>query len=282
MANKELTAFEKWVMESKGTEQPFSGEYCNMDAKGIYLCKRCGAALYRSEEKFASHCGWPSFEGEISGAVKHIPDADGRRTEIVCQSCQGHLGHVFEGEGYTPKNVRHCVNSVSLEFKPASDLARARAVFASGCFWGTEYHFARAPGVLETHVGYVGGHIDTPTYKEVCAGATGHYEAVEVIFDSTRTNFETLAKLFFETHDFGQEGGQGPDIGPQYKSAIFCQSLEEVETSQNLIRLLKEKGMPVATEIKGDARFWRAEESHQKYYFKNAKTPYCHVFRKVF
>jgi len=115
---KKLTEQEKHIIENKGTEAPFSGKYYNHTDTGVYTCKRCGAELYRSENKFDARCGWPSFDDEITGAVKRLPDADGRRTEIVCAKCDAHLGHVFENEGFTDKNTRHCVNSISMEFKP--------------------------------------------------------------------------------------------------------------------------------------------------------------------
>ena len=112
----QLTPEERYVIQAKGTEAPFTGEYTNTTDGGLYLCKQCDVPLYHSEHKFQSHCGWPSFDNEIAGAVVREPDADGRRVEIVCANCDGHLGHVFEGEGLTANNIRHCVNSISMKF----------------------------------------------------------------------------------------------------------------------------------------------------------------------
>lgn len=280
---KQLTPEEERVIVNKGTERPFTGEYYATTDSGIYVCKRCTTPLYRSSDKFDAHCGWPSFDDEIKGAVERIPDADGMRTEIVCANCKAHLGHVFEGEGLTGKNIRHCVNSISMVFIPAlKEVKTDRAIFASGCFWGTEYFFKKAKGVIATSSGYIGGIKDNPTYKEVSSGKTGHAEAVEVIFDPSKTSYEELVKLFFETHDPGQIGGQGPDIGSQYRSGIFYLSDEQKQISEKLIKILKDKGHKVVTEVTKAGTFWKAEDYHQDYYEHTGGSPYCHSYVKKF
>ncbi len=115
---KPLTKEEEAVIVQKGTETPFSGKFFAFWEKGTYVCRRCGTPLYRSERKFEANCGWPSFDAEVPGAVRRLPDPDGERTEIECANCGAHLGHVFLGEGFTEKNTRHCVNSISMEFIP--------------------------------------------------------------------------------------------------------------------------------------------------------------------
>jgi peptide methionine sulfoxide reductase msrA/msrB len=286
MTFNKLTPEEEKVIVHKGTEAPFTGIFNSHKAAGTYTCKRCSAPLFESGDKFESGCGWPSFDDALPGAVKQLPDADGRRTEILCAACDAHLGHVFVGERLTDKNVRHCVNSVSLGFAPEesteAEVAAASAYFAGGCFWGTEYYFQQAEGVITTSVGYMGGSNDDPTYREVCDGGTGHAEAVEVVFDPSKTNFEQLARLFFEIHDPTQVDRQGPDVGDQYRSAVFYANDEQKRTSKSLIQLLKDKGYDVATELVKAESFWVAEDYHQDYYQKTGKTPYCHSYQKRF
>ncbi len=280
-----LTPEEERIIAGKGTEYPGTGEYLHHTADGTYLCKRCGAPLYRSADKFDSGCGWPAFDDEIPGAVKRIPDADGRRVEIQCAACGAHLGHVFVGEYLTPKNVRHCVNSLSLKFAPAGTAGPKEvsvAYFAAGCFWGVEYWFKREPGVLETRVGYMGGSLDRPDYKRVSRGDTGHAEALKVVYDPAKTSFEKLARLFFEIHDFTQTDGQGPDLGDQYRSEIFAVDQAQADVAKRLLQELAAKGYHPATKVTMAPSFWPAEDYHQDYYGKNGQTPYCHAKRKVF
>ncbi|MBA2248731.1 MAG: peptide-methionine (S)-S-oxide reductase MsrA [Chitinophagaceae bacterium] len=157
-----------------------------------------------------------------------------------------------------------------------------RAIFASGCFWGTEYFFQKEKGVLKTTVGYTGGNKENPTYHDVCTGRTGHAEATEVIFDPTQTSYEQLVKLFFETHDQGQVNRQGPDIGTQYRSAIFYLDEEQRSIAERLINELKSNGYKVATELTMAGTFYKAEDKHQQYYTSGGGSPYCHRYTKKF
>ena len=281
MYNK-LTPEEERIIIHKGTEPPFSGKYNKHFEKGAYTCRRCGAELFESSSKFKSECGWPSFDDQIGPSVKRLPDPDGVRTEILCAKCDAHLGHVFLGEKFTTKNTRYCVNSISMDFVPPQKQKTQKAIFASGCFWGTEYHFKQAPGVISTTVGYTGGNVDNPTYKQVCTDKTGHAEAVEVVFDPSKTTYEKLAKLYFETHDFSQLNRQGPDVGTQYRSVIFYSDKQQQQVAQRLVRELKKKNYDVKTKIVPTKKFWPAELYHQDYYKKTGKTPYCYVYRKIF
>ncbi|HAO19694.1 MAG TPA: methionine sulfoxide reductase [Desulfobacteraceae bacterium] len=281
MKYNKLTPEEESVILRKGTEMPFSGKYYKHKETGVYVCKRCNAPLYRSEDKFDSGCGWPSFDDEIPGAIKRIPDADGIRIEIVCANCGAHLGHVFSGEKLTDKNIRHCVNSISLNFTPKEKKSE-KAYFAGGCFWGVEHYFQKEKGVISTKVGYMGGHTQHPTYKEVCNGGTGHIETAEVMYDPAQTDFEKLARLFFEIHDPTQIDRQGPDIGDQYRSAIFYVNDEQKQISEKLIKLLEKKGYKVATKLIKADKFWKAEDYHQQYYQNTGKQPYCHFYQKRF
>ncbi len=156
------------------------------------------------------------------------------------------------------------------------------AIFASGCFWGTEFYFQKAEGVISAAVGYIGGTKENPTYEEVCTGRTGHAEATKVTYDPSITSFENLVRLFYETHDPSQMNRQGPDIGTQYRSAIFYKDDEQKAIAEKITEQLKAKGHRVVTEITKAGLFYQAENYHQQYYNKGGGSPYCHRYIKKF
>jgi len=286
-ALKNLTPQERNVIINKGTERAFTGIYTKHTKDGVYKCKVCDTPLYKSNDKFSSHCGWPSFDDAIQGAIKEKPDADGQRVEILCAKCDAHLGHVFKGEGYTAKNTRHCVNSISLKFEKKEQAKSTtnsikKAYFAGGCFWGVEYHLESIKGVKDAISGFMGGTQKNPAYYDVIRKNTGHLETVEVVYDSNIVSYETLAKAFFEIHDPTQTNGQGPDIGSQYLSAIFVDNHEEQKSIKKLINILEKKGLNIATKIIKKSNFYKAEDYHQDHYKKKGSKPYCHAYVKRF
>lgn len=271
-----LTPTLRQIIQDKSTEYPFTGSYTDHEDAGTYLCRQCGLALFRSQTKFHSGCGWPSFDETIPDTVKSVLDADGRRTEIVCARCQAHLGHVFQGEHFTLKNTRHCVNSASLDFVPDLQVKDTEeAILAAGCFWGVEYFLKKCPGVLKTEVGYTGGHKQNVTYEEICQGHTGHVEAVRVVYDPSKVSYEEIVKYFFEIHDPTQKNGQGPDIGEQYLSVIFYFNESQKKVAEQVIGKLRQKE-DIATKLVPVSPFWPAEQYHQDYYLKTGREPYCH------
>ena len=277
-----LSDDEKRVILDKGTERAFTGKYWDHFETGSYVCRQCGAELYTGQSKFRSNCGWPSFDDEVKGAVKRVPDADGQRTEIVCAACDGHLGHVFLGEGFTPKNTRHCVNSISIVFRPKKKSASREAIFAGGCFWGVEHYFQKVKGVASVTSGYTGGRLTNPTYEQICTGNTGHAAAVHVVFDPKQVSYEELARLFFEIHDPTQLNRQGVDEGTQYRSAVFYSNDRQKEVAGKLIDDLGARGYKVVTQLQAASTFYPAEEYHQDFLEKHPERPVCHSRVKRF
>jgi peptide methionine sulfoxide reductase msrA/msrB len=271
---------EKRVLIGSGTEEAGTGKYVDFFEDGVYVCRQCGAPLYRSDDKFATTCGWPGFDDSVNEAVEMRPDPNPEKpwTEILCANCGGHLGHVFEGEGFTPKDIRHCVNSVSI-----AHAAMESALLAGGCFWGVEEAFRHLEGVILTEAGYSGGTAENVRYEDVKRGDAGHAEVVRVDFDPDVINYEDLLKVFFEIHDPTQIDRQGNDVGKQYRSVVFYRDEEQRQTAERVILKLRSKGIQAATQIEPAGVFWPAEEYHQKYFFKNpdkaANT--CHVRRKI-
>lgn len=275
-----LTDAERRIIVDRGTEQAFTGKYWNHFEGGTYVCRQCGAPLYVSDSKLKSDCGWPSFDDEIAGAVKRQPDADGQRTEIICAACGGHLGHVFVGEALTKKDTRHCVNSASIVFVAGKNQSTKKAIFAAGCFWCIEHSFEQVEGVLSARSGYTGGTVAKPTYEKVCTSKTGHAEAVEVVFDPAKVTYEQLVRLFFEMHDPTQLNRQGPDVGTQYRSAIFYVDDQQKRTAEKLIGELRKGGRDVVTQLVAASTFWMAEEYHQDYMRKHQKDSQDHPAKK--
>jgi peptide methionine sulfoxide reductase msrA/msrB len=285
MMNKQgtLTPEAAHVIQEQGTELPNTGHYNLHDENGTYLCRQCGLALFRDSHKFISACGWPSFDDELDNTIRRLPDPDGRRTEIRCNRCDGHLGHIFQGEHYTDKNQRYCVNSLSVDFANSQTINDSEeAIVAGGCFWGVEHLLKLEPGVVFAEVGYTGGELDHPQYEHVKTGQTGHFEALRIIFDPALSTYEAVIKAFLEAHDPSQTNGQGPDIGTQYQSAVFYYDASQQKIAEALLKQLEKQGMQIATRLLPVNIFWPAENHHQAYFSQHTDLPVCHQRVKRF
>lgn len=286
---KILTPEQYYVMRKRGTERAFSGKYNDHYEEGVYHCPGCGTPLFSSETKYDYGTGWPSFTEPID--EKHVQYLDDHslfmtRTEVRCAVCGAHLGHVFD-DGPLPTYKHYCINSVALNFKAAEQKARIKlkpseksykteskatktetATFAAGCFWGVEHKFRQVEAVLSTVAGYTGGHVENPTYKQVCSDTTGHAEAVKITYDPSKVSYSQLLEVFLSIHDPTQLNRQGPDIGRQYKSAIFYHSEEQKQIAKKMVENLEKSAQfrkPIVTEILPASEFYKAEEYHQQY-----------------
>ncbi|UCD76005.1 MAG: bifunctional methionine sulfoxide reductase B/A protein [Phycisphaerales bacterium] len=278
-----LTPEQIKITQHAGTEPPFCGNLTDNDQPGIYVSVVGGLPLFRSEHKFKSGSGWASFFAPFDPdhIIERVDRSHGMvRTEILDARSGAHLGHVFD-DGPPPTGLRYCLNSAALKFIPQGQelpvesrpVATETAYFAGGCFWGIEDRFAKVPGVVDAESGYQNGTTENPTYKEVCSGATGHAETVKVVFDPRYTSYEDLVRIFLDSHNPTLLNRQGPDVGTQYRSAIFTASEEQAEIARAVVEELTKKkafnGRPIVTIIEPARTFWPAEEYHQDYHAKH-------------
>ena len=290
---EKLTDLQYAVTQQCATEPPFHNEYWDNKEAGLYVDLINGVPLFSSDDKFDSGTGWPSFTKPVAPEVltkKTDTSAGMVRTEVSAAVSASHLGHVFD-DGPGEAGLRYCINSASLRFVPERELeregyahyrpgkGRRYALFAAGCFWGTEGYFRQLGGVLDTDVGYSGGTTRNPTYNEVLRGDTGHAETLRITYDPAVISYAELLRHFFRMHDPTTPDRQGNDRGTQYRSAVFVTNAEESVEARRVLAELETSGTwndPAVTEIRQAGAFYPAEPYHQDYLEKHPGG-YCHV-----
>jgi len=279
-----LDPLAKDVTQNAGTERAGTSPLLKEKRKGVFVSAVGGLPLFRSEDKFESGTGWPSFTQPID--PDHVILREDRalgmkRVEVLDARSGAHLGHVFD-DGPAPTGKRYCMNGVALRFIPdgaelppeSRPVATQTAYFAGGCFWGVEDVFQQIPGVLDAVSGYMGGALEKPSYKAVCSDETGHAETVKVVFDPARVGYKELLRFFFANHDATTLNRQGPDFGSQYRSAVFASDAAQLETAKAFVDELAKSPRfaqkKIVTQLVPPGPvFWPAEEYHQDYHLKH-------------
>jgi len=315
-ARSKLTPLQFEVTQNCGTEPAFHNQYWDNHAPGVYVDVVSGEPLFCSLDKFDSGSGWPSFTRSIDAdVVSDVTDTTHGmvRTEVRSKQGKSHLGHLFD-DGPAPTGMRYCINSASLRFVPVADLekeglgrylarfpkdvvaaavaakgpqamntaTKETAILAGGCFWGMEDLIRKIPGVLDTECGYTGGHLKNPAYEDTHDSASGHAEAVKVVFDPTKLTYEDLLGWFFRMHDPTTLNRQGNDVGTQYRSAIFYADDRQKEIAEKVKAKVDASGKwkkPITTEITKASEWYRAEDYHQDYLVKHPGGYTCHYLR---
>lgn len=290
-----LSEWQKRVFYGGETEAPFENAYWNNKHPGLYVDPVSGEVLFSSLDKFDSGTGWPSFSKPVHPELLEYREDFSfgmHRVEVRTRHTKGHLGHVFE-DGPPPTGMRFCINSASLRFIPVEDVVSEgyveywplfsslslpfeQIILGAGCFWGVEAYFKQVDGVLATTVGYSGGETMWPSYEDVCTGETGHVETVLVRFDPKVLSLESVLGHFFFIHDPESENRQGPDVGSQYRSAIFYLEEDQFPVIERWLERLRREGKQPVTEVSPVKNFYPAEEYHQDYLDKNPGG-YCHI-----